>query len=104
MLVGIFESIMEGLFEFLVEIIFKTFFNSIGAAIRWLFFIGKYSYSTLFEQFTRNILTAILFFILLIGGGIWLNENSKKEIQEQESNSIKTSFLIEKGSVIFEYR
>jgi hypothetical protein len=37
---------------------------------------------------------------------IYVNENSKKEIQEKESNSIKTSFLVEKDckktlSVVF---
>lgn len=74
------ESIFEGIFE----LIFKIILNSIGAAIRWIFFIGKYSYSNLFDQETRNIIVAILFLILLIGGGIYLSENSKKDISEHE--------------------
>jgi hypothetical protein len=88
MLVSVFEGIIEGIFEFLVEIIFKTFFNSIGAAIRWLFFLGKYSYSHLFGHFTRNIIIAILFFVAIIGGRIYLSEVFKKERQEKESNII----------------
>lgn len=31
-------GLIEGTFELVVELIFKIFFNSIGAAIRWLFF------------------------------------------------------------------
>lgn len=84
------ESIFEGIFE----LIFQIIFNSIGAAIRWAFFLGKYSYTNLFLQETRNILIAILFFILLIGGGIYLNETSKKDIQNQENNiELSTSNL-----------
>lgn len=74
--------------EWLVEVIFQIMLNSIGSAIRWLFFFGKYSYSRLFEQETKNIAVAVLFFVAIIGGGIYLNENSKKEPQEQESSLI----------------
>ncbi len=79
---------LESIFESIFELIFKIVFNSIGAAIRWLFFLGKYSYSHLFGHFTRNIIVAILVLIMFIGGGIYLNENSKKDIQEKESSSI----------------
>ncbi|WP_338763495.1 hypothetical protein WAF17_19735 [Bernardetia sp. ABR2-2B] len=83
---SILEGLIEGIFEFLVEVIFKTFFNSIGAAIRWLFFLGRYSYSHLFDQFGRNITLFILTFITLLGSAIYLSKNSKKEIQEQKNN------------------
>ncbi|WP_338790679.1 hypothetical protein [Bernardetia sp. MNP-M8] len=83
-------GLIEGIFKILIELIFRIFFNSIGAAIRWLFFLGKYSYSHLFGHFGRNIITAILTCIMIIAGGIYLNENSKKEIQEQE-NTINLS-------------
>ncbi len=78
-------GLIEGIFKILIELIFRIFFNSIGAAIRWLFFLGKYSYSHLFGHFTRNIITTILTCIMIVVGGIYLNENSKKEIQEQEN-------------------
>ncbi|WP_338815607.1 hypothetical protein V9L05_23895 (plasmid) [Bernardetia sp. Wsw4-3y2] len=83
-------GLIEGIFKILIKLIFRIFFNSIGAAIRWLFFLGKYSYSHLFGHFTRNITTTILTCIMIVVGGIYLNENSKKEIQEQE-NTINLS-------------
>ncbi|WP_375560357.1 hypothetical protein ACE193_22060 [Bernardetia sp. OM2101] len=79
-------GLIEGIFEILVELIFKILFNSIGAAVRWLFFLGNYSYSHLFGHFTRNIIVAILTCIMIVVEGIYLNQNSKKEIQEQENN------------------
>jgi hypothetical protein len=74
---------LEGIFE----LIFRIIFNSIGAAIRWAFFLGKYSYKKLFLQETRNITVAILALIMFIAGGIYLNENSKKDIEEQGEKS-----------------
>lgn len=83
-------GLIEGIFELVVEVIFKTIFNSIGATIRWLFFLGKYPYSHLFGQFGRNITVFVLTFIIILGSAIYLSENSKKEIQEQEVSIIIT--------------
>lgn len=79
-------SIFKALIETLVQLIFKIISNSIGAALRWIFFLGRYSYSHLSEQSGRNITVFILTFIILLRSAIYLNENDKKEIKKQEKH------------------
>lgn len=82
------EFMVKGILRGLVELIFYMFLNFIGTITRWLFFLGRHSYKKLSNQTENNIIVAILVLIMIIGTGIYLNENSKKDIQEQEISSI----------------
>ena len=62
---------MEDLFEEAIAAIAQVVFNLIGACIRWLFFFGTVSFGRLESQKTKNILVGIVFWLLLIAGGLY---------------------------------
>ena len=62
---------MEDIFEDAFKAIFQVLFNFIGASIRWLFFFGTVSFGRLESQKTKNILVGIVFWLLLIAGGLY---------------------------------
>ncbi|WP_375560358.1 hypothetical protein ACE193_22065 [Bernardetia sp. OM2101] len=84
---------IEEMFSDAFEVIFQILFNVIGASVRWLFFLGQYSFSSLRNQRLKNILVALLVWLMLLGGGGFLlfNKISINEKQEQEISNISIS-------------
>ncbi|MEL7534744.1 MAG: hypothetical protein AAFN10_25785 [Bacteroidota bacterium] len=58
---------MEFIATLFAELIFGVVFHTIGAAIRWAFFMGKKSWKEIFDNPQNyNAIVGLIFFLMLI--------------------------------------